>query len=175
MKKILRKLKLIQEYSFEMNAQLSVLVDKLNSNIDDFDFNIVNLLFEPYNSGHHRFKGKADVQGFEIKHRREFFNYNISFPIVKGRFIEKNNVLVIETEINGLRRGLVLFSGILFLAIFIAILVIVISAKFDVLIFVPIFVPLFLVLILFPYMMIRISISRMKREIEREFYFILNK
>ena len=174
MKKILRKLNLVEEYTFEMNAQLSEVVDKLKRNIDDFDFNIVNLLFEPFNSGNNRFKGKVDLKGFEIKHRREFFNYNISIPIVKGRFIEKNNALVIETEINGLRRGYVLFSGLLFLTIFF-LLIIVSSTKFNFLKLAPIFAPFFLGVTLIPYFFIINGIRRMKHEIEREFYFILSK
>lgn len=174
-KKILRRLKLIEDFDFEIEIKRPEFVEKLSNKLEDYEFSIMSEIFEIFDSGPPGYKGKITNDDFEIKRKRELFNYVPSIPIVKGRFKEDNNRLLIHTEIRGLRIGMIILLSIIFSILTLLACLVAFSNNKEV--FPAIFFLVFPIpfIAILHYFQIRHAIVTMKRDLERELYFISKK
>jgi hypothetical protein len=179
-KDFLRKLKLIEDQTTILDTSKNEFVPKFKRSVDESDLGFFSDSFDVFSSSSNEYKGHVDFNGFKIKRRRRFFDTNMNWAVAKGEFINQNEKLIIKTEINGFSRILIPF--IVFLLIFYLLFLGGFSytlvregdagESFVFLLFVIIHAAFMFGI---PYIVMRRSTSRMKRELEREFYYIMQK
>ncbi len=177
MKEYLKKLKLVDQLTTEIEIERNQFVGRFKEHVDQGDTSIFSDIFDVFSSSKNEYKGNVNHAGFKIKRRRRFFDMNMGLAIATGKFHEKENTLVISTEINS-------FHGIMIpFYIFIAIFYLIFIFGFSFVAFtgesngeVAFAIPFLLFHAAFmfgiPYFMMRRSTSRMKRELEREFFYM---
>lgn len=175
MKDFLRKIRLIDSFSTEIEIEKAVFVKRFKDHVDEGSTGIMFSAFEAFSSGKNEFKGSVSFEGFQVRRKRKLFEMNSGMAVATGNYHQKDNILVIETEVNGFHGVFVLFyiMGLLMYPIF----------------FVTTFLsdepfPLFVIPFLFihaafwfgiPYLAMRRSTQRMKYELEREFFYMTKK
>lgn len=177
MSDFLRKLKLIENTTIELNISKMDFIKKFRANVEYSDLNFTPFEgFEAFSSSRFEYKGNATDRGFILKKRRKLFDTNYSFAKATGKFIEHTDKLVIETEINSFRRIMYVFLAfiILFDTFFI------IGAIFGGNNVLPFFIfPFILIHALFmigiPYFVMRRSVKRMIYDLERDFHYWVTK
>lgn len=103
MKSVFNKLKIAETLITNLQVQPTDFVQKLSTLTDkgstSFIFDIFDLLSPSLNN----FKGIVNSEGFEIKIKRHLLGKNKTpnVAIATGKFIRKNNRVVLETKING--------------------------------------------------------------------------
>lgn len=120
------------------------------------------------------YKGKVGFDNFKIRRKSEFFDTNMNLSVAQGTYKQKENMLIIETEINGFNKMMIPFYIIVlvFYSIFISSFIFLDNSEFDTLFFIP-FIPIHAAFMFgIPYIMMRRSTRRMKHELEREFYYL---
>jgi len=175
MKEFLKKINLVDHFTIELNISKNEFFAALKEQVDEGSTSMMSVAFDVFSSGKNEYKGHVGFDDFKIRRRRRFFDTNMNFALATGTFRQKENTLIIETEING-------FSGIMipfyiFLIIFYAVFIVSFSYDFNTDENAPGFVlPFILIHAVFmfglPYFIMRRSTRRMKHELEREFYFI---
>jgi hypothetical protein len=175
MKGFLRKLKLIGDFSTEIKMEKAAFVNKFKNHVDEGDTGFFPDTLDAFSSSKNEFKGHVGLDYFKIKRRRRFFDMNMNFAIASGSYKQKGESLIIDAEING-------FSGIMvpFYLFTIVFYVMFISAFFlaDKIegngagFALPFIIIHAAFMFGIPYFMMRRSVTRMKRELEREFYYM---
>jgi hypothetical protein len=175
MKEFLKKIKLIDHFSTEIQMEKNMFVNKLKNSVDDDSMGVFSDTFDIFSSSKNEFKGHVGYDDFKIKRRRRFFDTTMNFAIAQGTYIQKGELLVIDAEINGFKGMMIPFYIFIaiFYAVFIGTLFIADSTPGVVVGFA---FPFLLVHATFmfgiPYIMMRRSVIRMKHELEREFYYL---
>lgn len=176
MKEFLKKLKLIDNLTIDLEIQKDEFVKRLNQSVDREVLGFFSDSFDIFSSSKNEFKGWVDSQGFEIKRRRRMFDKGANLAYAKGSFMQKGNILSIKTEIKG-KDGLMFVFFILipcFYLMFISIFIIISIGResFPALLaaFIISFHSIFMLGI--PYVIIRRGVKNLKRDLEREFYFM---
>ena len=175
MKEFLRKIKLIESLTTELSIQKNEFVKTFKENVDEGSTGFMSDSFDVFSSSKNEYKGHVGFDSFKIKRRRRFFDMNMNFAVANGTYVQKENSLIIETEING-------FSGMMipfyvFALIFYSIFIVTFSfadniegngAGFA--------LPFIIIHAAFmfgiPYFMMRRSTKRMAHELEREFFYM---
>jgi hypothetical protein len=175
MKNLLRKLKLIDYLQTELEIQKTDFVNRLRNQVDDGSTSSFFEAFEAFSSSKNEYKGEVSFSGFKIKRRRRFFDMNMNMAVASGTFTQKDNRLIIHTEINSFKGAMIPFY--LFLIFIYAFFIIGFIVADEVKGNAPFFVfPFILVhgLLMFsiPYFIMRRSTKRLKYELEREFYYL---
>ena len=175
MKNYLKKLKLIDTFSTEIEISRDEFVEKLTAIVDKGSIGLFSDPFEMLTSGKNEYKGQVNFEGFEIRKRRRFFDTSSSLSRAEGTFSEQNNKLRIDTEVNslgGFTTFILAFLVIFYLGIVITIMGSDDEASFIVIPFILIHGSLMLSI---PYFMIKRSVQKLKYDLEREFVFITKK
>jgi hypothetical protein len=174
MKDFLRKIRLIDNFKIELEINKNEFFNILKNNIDEkrSDF------FDAFSSSKNDYKGTVTQDSFDIKRRWRFFDVNLNFAKAKGTIEQKGSNLIIMTEINAFQGQMMIFF--ISLIVFYLIFIIAISTADNVGGNVPGFAyPFILIHALFmfgiPYFIMRRSVSRMKYELERDFYYMIKK
>ncbi|MTB50696.1 hypothetical protein [Lewinella sp. W8] len=175
MKDLLEKLHLLQYQTIRLNLPKTVFVSRLREQVDEGSIGIFSDSFDVFSSSKNEYKGHVDLRGFRIKRRKRLFDFNMNLAIASGTYREEGEQLIIDTEING-------FSGVMipfyiFVALFYVIFIAIFLGAGEMDGAMPVFVlPFILLHALFmfglPYLLMRGSVSRMQRELEREFFFL---
>ncbi|HMH34052.1 MAG TPA: hypothetical protein VK543_13530, partial [Puia sp.] len=97
MKEFLKKLKLIDHLTTEINISRNEFTDKLDMIVDKGGTGYFSDTFDIFSSSKNELKGRIDYSGFKLKRRRRFFDGNMNFAVANGTFDEHNGVLKIET------------------------------------------------------------------------------
>ncbi len=103
-KKILKKLDLIESFTTELDIQKDDFIEELKNQVEEANiglFSFSSSFFEVFSSSNKKFKGQVKDGYFKIRKRLSFSDMNHSSIIARGSFKQKNNKLVIETEIMG--------------------------------------------------------------------------
>ena len=174
MTNFLRKINLIQDLNFKLNVSKIDFTKKFRENVDES--NLGYELFEVFKSSSNEYKGNIYNNNFELKKRKKFFDTSYSFAKAEGALIEENQQLNIKVEINGFKKRMILFFGmmIIFYLIFI-------SGSFfldnnEVPVFVLPFLVIHMVIMLgIPYFLIKRSVTRMAYDLERDFHYWVTK
>jgi hypothetical protein len=175
MKNTLKKLKLIDHLTMELNISRNEFVNKLKKVVDKGDIGFFSDIFDGFSSSNNELKGQVDYNGFKIKRRKRFFDTNMNFAFADGIFNEQNGTLKIETEINGFSGFFIPFYIILIIFYSIFILAIGNSGNNERYFAIPFLIFHATLMFGIPYFMMRRSVKRLKYELEREFYYIAGK
>lgn len=174
MTNFLRKINLIQDLNFNLNVSKIDFIKKFRDNVDES--NLGYEPFEVFKSSSNEYKGNIYNNNFELKKRKKFFDTRYSFAKAEGILIEENQQLNIKVEINGFKKRMILFFGmmIIFYLIFIS------GSFFLDNNEVPVFVLPFLVIHMaimmgIPYFLIKRSVTKMAYDLERDFHYWVTK
>ncbi|MBT30094.1 MAG: hypothetical protein CMO01_10580 [Thalassobius sp.] len=164
------KLKLIDFLQTELEIPQSTFANRLKETVDEGNSSFLDMF-----SSKKEYRGYVNSDGFKIKPKRKFFDSNISMAQASGVFIQKDKLLFINTEINGFNNLMIpyyIFCIIIYTSIVFAIL----SAEkingnaqefvFPFILFHSLF------MLGMPYIMMRKSITKLKHELEREFFYL---
>lgn len=175
MKEFLRKIKLIDDWTTHLPISQQDFVDRLSAITEERELGLFSDAFMPFKSSQKEYAGHVGFDEFKIKRRARYFEQGQNLATATGTFIENNGDLTIETEINGFSSFMILFYSILLIGLTGMITVIISLGKnTDFLALLPI---LFIGALMFfiTYMVMRISIGRMKYDLEREFFYLTKK
>ena len=106
MKEFLKKIKLIEYLTTDVDIQKTEFVSKFRQHVDEGSTGMFFDTFDVFSSSKNEYKGQVGYEGFKIKRRRKFFDMNMNLAIANGTYRQNNEKLIIETEING-------FSGMM--------------------------------------------------------------
>jgi hypothetical protein len=173
----LKKIKLIEELTTELEANKHDFVDRLMLTVDEADITGFSNMLDPFTSGKNEYKGHVDYHGFKIKRKRKFFDMQSSTATAEGSYIQKGSRLIINTRINGFSRLMIpfyIFVIVFYIIFFIAFLAVPSDNTMGLIV-----LPFILIHALFmlgiPYLMMRRSAKRMKYDLEREFFYLTQK
>jgi hypothetical protein len=178
MNEFLKKLKLIDHFTVELEVERYFFVDRLMSVVDRGDTGTLFSSFEGFSSSKKEYKGKVGDSGFEIRRRKRLFDMNMGAAIAKGKWRQRDNHLIIETEINSFNNFFIFFYGILIIIYGIGIISFLFagSGEDGGNMFALIGLPFLLIHAAFmfgiPYMVMRNSTNRMKYDLTREFHYL---
>lgn len=174
MKSILERLKLVDYLTTEIPIEKNLFIEKLKMNVDQGDTGIFLSAFEAFSSSKNQYKGMVTSDSFKIRRRRKLFDMNMSWPVAEGRFKQRDNTLVIESTITSFRGIFIPFIVLMimfYLAFIVSFIFSGVPAKFGWL-FVPFVFIHASIMFGIPYVIMRRGVSRMKYELEREFYYL---
>lgn len=178
MKDFLKKIKVLDTLTTELEIDKNTFVSKLKEHVDQGSTGLLTNPFEVFSSSKNEFKGHVDHNGFKIKRRKRMFDTNSNFAVAEGKFSQKYDTLIIETEINAFSNWVFFFFFLLivFYLFFFGSFFFVGEGNFGF----PVYVLPFLIIhglfmIGVPYFLMRRSTKKMKRELEREFYYMTKK
>lgn len=170
---ILKRLKLIDYLTTEIPINKKDFVEKLKMNVDQGEISISFL--EAFSSSKNEYKGLVTDESFKIRRRRRFFDRSMSLAVVEGSFIQKDDLLIIESTINGFR-GIFIFFVVLVLVSYVGFIVAFIFSD------IPGNMEWFMVPFIFihasimlgiPYFTMRRGVSKMKYDLERDFHYMV--
>ena len=175
MEEFLRKIKLIDNFSISLNTNKNDFVFALRKNIDEDDIDSVfSSAFEIFSSSKNIFKGKANHSGFKIRKRKRFFDRQFGFAKATGTYREKDDKLLVSGQIKSWNNFMYFFFG------FVILIYIVIIFSFNSLdegsfIAIPFIIIHAAFMLGIPYFAMRSGLKKLKRDLEREFHFIVSK
>ena len=120
MKEFLKRIKLIENLTTELEIQKGEFVNMLKLNVDDGETGVLSGTFDAFTSSKNEYKGKVNNESFKIKRKRKFFDMSIFMAIASGTYTQKDTMLIIDTEIVGLKGIMIFFyiCTIIFYSIF---------------------------------------------------------
>jgi len=167
-KEFLKKIRLIDYLVIDLDITKNEFITKLKENVDEGSTGFMSDSFDMFSSS----------ENFKIKRRKRLFDTTMNLAVASGTYRQKDNLLIINTEING-------FSGMMiplyiFILIFYSIFIVMFLFSDSIggggivpaLFFTAVHASLMLGL---PYFMMRRSIKNMKRELDRDFYYLTRK
>lgn len=175
MKEFLIKIKLIEYLTTEVEIQKSEFITTFKRHVDEGSTGLLSDTFDIFSSSKNEYKGHVGFDGFKIKRRKRLFDMTMNLAAASGSYKQKNEKLIIETEINGFSKMMIPFYlfAIVFYSLFIGMFFMVDNIDGNTVGFA---LPFFFIHAAFmfgiPYFMMRRSTKRMKHELEREFYYM---
>lgn len=178
MKEFLQKLKLIDYFQTELDIKKNDFVSKLREQVDEGSTSTFSDTFDVFSSSKNEYKGEINQDSFKIKRRRRFFDMNINMAVAIGTYKQKDDLLIINTEINGFQGVMIPFY--IFCIIIYSVFIVGFFSADNIGGNAPGFTfPFILMHAAFmmglPYLMMRRSTKRLKHELEREFYYLTKK
>lgn len=177
MKEFLKKVKLIDYLTTEVPMEKNQFVSRFEKQVDHGSISPFSDMFDVFSSSKNEYKGHVNYNGFKIKRRRRFFDMNMNLAVATGSFQSKDNSLIISTEINGFHGMMIPFY--IFITIFYLIFIFGFSfatfqgeASGEVFLGIPFILIHAAFMYGIPYFIMRRSTGRMKRELEREFFYM---
>jgi hypothetical protein len=167
----LRKINLIDHLTTNLKMTKKDFAEKLSQIIDVGSTGIFANPFEAFSASKNEFKGQVAHDGFEIKRRTKFFD-NYTMAVAKGTFTESNGQLIIETEIKGWYRFILLFYAILLLFYVPFLTGLFFTHDKMVFLIIPFLILHAAGMFSIPYFMTRRSVRKFKYELEREFFYL---
>lgn len=174
MKSILERLRLVDHLTTEIPIEKKDFIDKLTRNVDQGDIGIFLSAFEAFSSSKNEYKGTVTFDSFKIRRRRRLFDMNLGLVVAEGSFRQKDNILVVEATIRGFQGIFIPF--LLFIAFFYVAFIIsfIVSGTQGSTgwFFIPFIFIHAAMMLGIPCYIMRRGVSRMKYELERDFYYI---
>jgi hypothetical protein len=174
MKSILERLRLVDHLTIEIPIEKKEFIDKLTRNVDQDDMGIFFSAFEAFSSSKNEYKGTVTFDSFKIRRRRRLFDLNICLAVAEGSFRQKENLLVVEATIRGFQRIFIpflFFTAFIYVACIISVIVSDTPGNMG-WFFIPFIFIHAAMMLGIPYYIMRRGVSRMKYELERDFYYI---
>ena len=174
MKEYLRRWKLADSLTIQLEIEKSEFVRRFRQMVDDGDPSWFTSSFEAFSGGNNEYKGRVGQQGFKIRRRRRFFDFNRNIAIASGTYTQNNRMLTVQTEVNSFHSIMIPFYifAVIFYIVFFAIIFAGNVEGGTPLFIAPFIIVHALFMLGVPYFMMRRSTKRMKHELEREFYYL---
>ncbi len=172
MKDFLKRLKLIDNMTITLPISKLIFVNRLSEITDEGGTGAMSDTFDVFSSSKNEFKGQVNFDGFKIKRRRRFFDTNMNFAVANGTFVENNEQLTIETEINGFNNFLIVFYVLLIGFYLFLFFIVSMSGDSTDFIVIPFLLLHGTLMFVMPYLMMRRGVERLKYELEREFFYL---
>jgi hypothetical protein len=171
MKETLKKLKLIESFTTELNISRSEFIERLRAITDKGDTNIFADMRDALSFCNNEFKGQIHYAGFELKMRKEMFEPNLNMAVATGTIHERDGHVWVETEIDGFHDFFIVYY--VGLTAFCIIFIISMMNSDSAIGLAPSLFLLFIALLMFaiPYFLIRYDVKRLKDELERAFFY----
>ena len=175
MNDFLRKIKLLEHITIELDSSKIDFIKTFRGNVDQSNLGVSDHFFEALTSSKNEYKGNIDNHLFKLRRRRRFLDTNRNFAVAEGTMAEKDGKLILETEITGFHYLMKFFYAFIIVFYLIFIIGFSFTTVFEadsVSFFVFPFILVHALLMLgIPYFVMRRSVSRMKYELERDFHF----
>jgi hypothetical protein len=175
MKEFLRKVKIVDNLKTEIEIQKTEFVSRFRKNVDEGSIGFMSDTFDIFSSSENQFKGHVGYDSFKIKRKKRFFDMNLNFAVAEGSYRQRESTLIIEAEINGLSGMIVPFYiiAIVFYTIFILTLFFADNTEGNgTVVALPFIIFHAAVMLGIPYFIMRRSTSRLKYDLEREFFYL---
>ena len=177
MQKLLRKYKLIDSLTFEIEANKNEFIEKLKNQVDPDKGGLFSKMFEAFSSSDKTLKGTVGHNSFKVRRKQRMFDNTAMLAKAEGKFRQEREQLVFDVEINGVTTFMKV--GFFFLLVIYSVMLITflsVSLQDNMSFFVIPFICLHGLLMLgIPIFMIRKSVKNLKREIEKEFFYIAKR
>ncbi|WP_299227975.1 hypothetical protein [uncultured Psychroserpens sp.] len=179
MENFLRKIKLIEGFSIELTTTKSEFTSALRSHVDEADIDsFFSRAFEAFSSSKNLFIGSVSYNEFKIRKRRRLFDRQFGCAKITGQSRENSGFLIVSGKLIAWNSYIYFWFGfvILLYLLFVAILFshIDITGTAGVIVIPFLFLHACLMLGI-PYLSMRKAIKRLREDLEREFYYIINK
>jgi hypothetical protein len=174
MEEFLQRLKLIDHFTLELEVEKPVFVERMRQVVDPGNTSMLTASFDVFRSGNKEYKGDVDDNGFQIRRRRRFFDTNRNFALAKGTIRQKDNYLIVDTQVSSFSTFFLIFY--IFLLVIYAIVIVSLFLTEESSQAMMISIPAILLhasfMIVIPYFVLRRSTQRMKYDLTRELHFI---
>jgi len=175
MNDILKKLKLIDYLSIELDVTKSHFVNRLHTIVEPGQVTgMFADTFDVFSSSKKRYKGEVTSAGFQIKRRKRLFDFNSMGARVNGTLSHNGDGVRVDMVINGFEKSYIFYFIMIavFYLFFLGMMLMVDSA--------PVFVIPFVLLhacFMFglPYFLMKRAVSSTLHDLERELYFLVRK
>jgi hypothetical protein len=175
MKAFLKKLKLIRNFTIELEMDKNEFVERLSKIVDEGSTSSFASSFEVFSSSKNEYKGTVGYDSFEIRKKRKFFDKTMSLAVVKGTLTQQRKKLIIDAEANT-------FNGMMvFYFIFLIIIYLIFIAGFIILSvtgsgFPFIAIPFIIIhaglMFFVPYFLMRKSLKHIESILEKDFFYL---
>ncbi|WP_291145408.1 hypothetical protein [Flavobacterium sp. UBA7680] len=173
MNNFLRKIKLVKDITIQLPVSKIDFIQKFRNNVDESDLGYVP--FEVFQSSRNEYKGNIENNSFDLKRRKRLFDTGYSFAKVNGNLIQENDKLVIDAEIIGFRKRMIIFFAFIVFFYLIAFTGMILTGDNVSLIFLPFLLFHMSIMLGIPYFVIRRSVNRMAYNLERDFHYWVTK
>jgi hypothetical protein len=177
MEEFFRKYGLIDDLNFTLKIDKQIFARKLADKVDTGSIGTMSGAFEGWESSNNDYKGQVNNNGFRIRRRKTFFQNNgLGLPIAEGKFTVDGDQLIVDTSIRVNTKFIVpiLFvMGFVYLS-FISFGVFSINDS-EAFFFLPFILLHMALMIGLPYYFMKRGVTRMKKDLERDFFFIASK
>ncbi len=178
MKEFLAKIKVVDYLKTEIQIQKNHFVAVFKQMVDEGGTGFMSDACDVFSRSKNEYKGHVGYEHFKIKRKRRLFDMNMNSAVAQGGYRQKENVLVIEAEINGFSGMMIpfyIFTTAIYL-ILIAAFLFADNIQGDGAVFAFPFIIIHAAFMLgIPYFMMRRSTARMKHDLEREFFYLTKK
>ncbi len=176
MKNYLKKWGLADSLTFELDVQKLDFAKLLRERVDIGMVSGTFGLSESFQYSPNRFIGQVGSDGFKIRRRHGVVLQKNNTAIAIGKFKEKKDKLIVETEVTSIHEVTVIFYGIVLAIVlqFILIAAMFASAS-NILVFPLMLMPVFLIAFVYPFFMMKHQTRTMKHDLEKEFQFLQQK
>lgn len=171
MQELLRKYKVIDDLTIQLTIDKADFIQKFRQHVEPGDTGIIGNPFEVFSSSDQEFRGQVDLNGFVIRKRRKMFEPYANIAKAEGTFHQDQDKLRITTTVNAFN-GMFLFYYVFVTFVYLAFTVVIIAVE-DIPVFVIPFLLLHAALMYgIPFFLMRGGVKRMKRDLEREFFYM---
>jgi hypothetical protein len=172
MSSILERLKLVDHLTTEIEIDRKAFVENLQDSVDRGNAGFFASPFEVFSSSTNQYRGIVTFDSFKLRRRRRFFDMMQSrIAVAEGRFIQRENMLVVEATIKSFG-GVFLIVMLTFYVFLIGSMAFSDSTGNTDWVFIPFIFIHALFMLGIPVLIMRRAVSRMKYDLERDLYFL---
>lgn len=172
MKKALRKLKLLDDLAITLKMDKTEFVKRLSSIVTPSKAKMFSVPFESLISSNFEFIGEVNSEGFHFRRKRRLFDPTVKLTSIQGTYIQHGDDLKIVAEVIAYRNFLI-FLLIILILFYLGPIVVMITVGGKVVLFaIPFIILHAFFMLVIPYLLIRGAVSRMKYDLEREFFYL---
>jgi len=175
MKKLLKKLKLFEDFTMELNIRQKDFLKNLKDIVDEREKGFFVPPSPNFSSRKKEFEGKVGDNGFHIKRKKKSFDFGIYEAKATGTFKQTGDKLVVNTKIYGFSKKLIPFYIFISLFFFVFIFVFFSTENLDPEYRTYVGLILFssaLLMFVLPYVLMKNDTQALKYKLEKEFYYM---
>ncbi len=171
MQEFLRKYKIIDALTLDLPVDKNDFIRRLRQHVEPGGAGLLGDPFEVFSSKNKEFRGEVSKDGFKIRKRRKLFEAYAGLAKAEGTFREDKGKLSISTTINGFNSIFIIYYlivTVLYLGFLVAFFLV---DEIPLLVF-PFLLLHAALMYGIPFFVMRRSVQRMKRDLEREFFYL---
>lgn len=172
MEEFLKRLKVLNNFSVNLNISRPEFLVRFSTIVDRGDTSFLFSSFDALDSTSSVYKGKVTNDGFKIRRRKKVLRSDWGMAMATGTFVERENKLGINVEVNSFNAAFIPFYVIGFIGYGFAFAFLTTSEsweEFGILPFVFLTIHAFAMLGM-PYLMMRRGTAQMEYDLTREFH-----